>query len=249
MELKLRRAVKVSIALAMIVMFCGVVLFWMPYQRELSIAGRIRASAKDAKIEFGCYGPAWIAPWVQRNLLIFNRIRSIHLPQNAKFSVLVSDIKALSRIELLSFSGSDITDGELADLKVLKTLRVLDFRNTAITDAGLEQLHEMTNLERLYLGETAITDEGLRWVGDLTRLDLLDLNQTQISDEGLQHLKGLTRLKQLGVCDSQVTDSGLEFLYSLPNFYVLLVENTKVTAEARSRFRKAFPMCTITPNP
>jgi hypothetical protein len=249
MRLQRRRTVQIAIAFVLSVALFGFLLVWMPYQREMRIARKIKASVGDVEIRFECYGPAWLDPWVQRNLVVFDRIQSIYLTECSHVSMIVADVKALSNIELLGFNGSDITDRELGHLKGLKTLRILDLRKTAITDAGLEQLCLMTNLDRLFLGETAVTDKGLKLVGELRHLDPLDLNQTEISDEGIQHLRGLTKLKQLGVSNSRVTDSGLEFLHSLPHFYYLEVEETQVTAEARDRLRKAFPNCTILPNP
>ncbi|MDB5345133.1 MAG: hypothetical protein JWP89_3510 [Schlesneria sp.] len=249
MRLPRRRAVQIAIGFVLSVALFGVLLIWMPYQREMWIASKIKASVGTVGIQFGCFGPAWIPRRFQERLVIFNRISGLELTECSQVSMIISDVKALSNVKLIRFYGSDITDRELGHLMGLNTLRILDLRKTAITDVGLAQIGKMTDLERLYIGRTQITDQGLKSVGELVRLDLFDLDQIQVSDEGLPHLRGLTRLRQLGVGNSNVTDNGLEFLHSLPNFDFLDVERTQVTAEARERLRKTFPKCAIFPNP
>ncbi|MEC9349856.1 MAG: leucine-rich repeat domain-containing protein, partial [Planctomycetota bacterium] len=86
----------------------------------------------------------------------------------------------------VGFSGTQVTDADLADLGVLKKLVGLDLNWTKVTDAGLKHLKGLTNLTSLYL-----------------------FFNTKVTDAGLEHLRGLTNLTALWLNDTKVTDAGL----------------------------------------
>ena len=96
-------------------------------------------------------------------------------------------------------------------LKALTSLQTLNLSDTQVTDAGLAYLQGLTRLKRLALGPK-ITDAGLAHVRGLTQLGGLNLYGPRITDAGLVHLKGLTQLEYVDLQGTKVTEAGVEDL-------------------------------------
>ncbi|HXG11381.1 MAG TPA: hypothetical protein VNK04_16625 [Gemmataceae bacterium] len=73
-------------------------------------------------------------------------------------------LKGMGHITELNFSGSTITDDQLAiinDPEIGSLLLKLNLSNTGITDAGLDQLTSPLVLQELNLAETKVTAAGV----------------------------------------------------------------------------------------
>ena len=212
------------IAIGSLLLFAvgGVLVVWLPYQREQRIARMIESSGGN--VEYRYCGPGWIPESVAERLSF------------------------LSRIELVCGLNHAVSAELISELRSLTYLETLDLGFTQITDSGLEHLKGLTNLKLLSLNNTQITDEGLKHLKGMTSLNMLALNNTQITDEGLKHLKGMTSLQTLTLQNTKVTDAGLEHLKGLSSLQFLLIDNTQVTAEGRAMLRKALPGCTTDPS-
>jgi Leucine-rich repeat (LRR) protein len=102
----------------------------------------------------------------------------------------VEYLRSLSKLNMLNFSGSPITnDGALA-ISQLGRLRILKLSlANRITDAGVASLATMSDLEELQLTSRRITDAALESLGTMPRLKTLIIHGEQLSDSGLQKLQ------------------------------------------------------------
>jgi internalin A len=120
----------------------------------------------------------------------------------------------------VGFSGTDVTDDDLAILRNLPRLEILTLSRTAVSDSGLKHLGGLKNLKQLHL-------------------------PARTTDEGLANLVGLSKLQLLDILDSQVTDAGLEYLKGLANLRVVLLNGTQVTAAGVRDLQRALPKARI----
>lgn len=115
----------------------------------------------------------------------------------------------------------DFDDEDLARLSTFSDLQILTVSGTGLTDAGLAHLAKMKNLRKLDLSRTGITDAGLRHLTGLTRLQTLSLENTQITHAGLTHLMALPSIRFLDLANTNVTPAGMANLRRrLPNTVV-----------------------------
>jgi hypothetical protein len=63
---------------------------------------------------------------------------------------------ALTRLEWLSLSGTQIGDEQMSRLGVLSDMQVLVLDNTSVTGSGLKHLKGMTKLRALYVRNTKV---------------------------------------------------------------------------------------------
>jgi hypothetical protein len=87
--------------------------------------------------------PSWAAPG------IWNWRHNI--------DALAPTIAALTRLEILDLSGTDLSDAGLAKLATLRNLKTLHLSQTAITDASLPMLRSLPSLVELNVMDTKIT--------------------------------------------------------------------------------------------
>lgn len=226
----------------------GMLIVWMPYQREQRIASEIQASG--ATVDFRYSGPDWVSESVRHHLPFLDRIRGIGRLDQAAAPALFSELGSLTSLDVLYLQSTQVTDDGLEHLKGLTNLYALDLLDTQITDAGMEHLKRLTRLNDLRLTGTRVTDAGLEYLKGLASLERLDLSETKITDVGVEHLKGLTRLCELRLGGTQITDAGLEHLKGLTILELLELEGCiQVTPEGREMLRKSLPNCKIEPNP
>lgn len=140
-----------------------------------------------------------------------------------------------------SFTGTKVTDEDLAYVARLKRLKVLYLCDTQVTDAGLAHLSGLTKLEELVLRQTQVTDAGLVHLAGLPKLERLYLNRTNVRDAGLKHLSKLTELRTLDLADTQVTDAGLAHLTGLTELRFVWLDRTGVTDVGFGELRKTLP--------
>ena len=240
-QFALRHFVWIAIGAVLLVAIGGVLIVWMPYQREQRIAREIESHGGGVMVEY-C-GPDWI-PAAARNRLVFlNRIYCVDLTSGIVSAELLSQLQSVTCLKWLELNDTQITDAGMQHLKGLKRLESVSLINTQVTDASLAHLNGLTNLKSLALRRTKVTDAGLEHLQKLTNLYHLDLRNTQVTDAGLKHLTGLPRLKWLELNNTQVTDAGLEHLKGLTNLRMLCVNRTQVTAEGEAMLQKALPNC------
>jgi uncharacterized protein (TIGR02996 family) len=102
-------------------------------------------------------------------------------------------------VEYLDFSGTRLTDDDLAALAVLPRLRRLTLADTAVSDAGCASLARLPSLERLDLRRTAVTDRGLARLASAPRLVALVVEGASVTPAGADaaKLRQVDRLLQL----------------------------------------------------
>ena len=157
-------------------------------------------------------------------------------------------ISRLTGLQILTLSGTGMTDTGMAFFRSLRSLRALELLyESRINGPGLAVLQDLPALEHLQCG-TGMTDAGLKYLGQLPHLRSLKLRTGGIGGPGLsdlaalpclerlclvgggdqhvQHLRGLTRLKGLTLWgpDQPLTDASLAAigrLSALEEFYVI----------------------------
>lgn len=120
----------------------------------------------------------------------------------------------------VGFSGTDVTDDDLAILKNLPSLETLILSRTDISDAGLKHLKGLTSLRQLNL-------------------------PARTTDHGLKHLERLAKLQTLYLIDTQISDAGLKYLKGLQSLRVVLLNGTRVTADGARDLQRALPRARI----
>ena len=189
----LRHFVWIAIGVVLLVAVSGVLIVWMPYQREQRIARMIQADGGGVGVRY-C-GPDWIPESIVDRLPFLKRITSVY-----------------------GMRPPGVSAETLLELGSLTRLESLELMHTFVTDASLVHLNELTYLEALWLADTPVTGTGLVHLKGLTNLRVLSLHDTPVTDAGLEHLKGLTSLYKLGLHNTQVTAEGRAMLRkALPN--------------------------------
>jgi Leucine-rich repeat (LRR) protein len=95
----------------------------------------------------------------------------------------LQDLKALDILIL----GSKVTNAGLKHLAPLRdNLNVLSLSGTKITDDGLASLKDFSRLEYLFLNDTEITDNGLEQLKSFANLRRVDLQGTAVTEAGAE---------------------------------------------------------------
>jgi internalin A len=123
----------------------------------------------------------------------------------------------LTGLKELYLSSTLVGGAGLQRLAGLK-IHLLSLSGNQLSDADVAPLAGLPDLESLFLDDNRVTDAGLASLAGLAHLERLDLQQNPVTDVGLVHLRGLSRLSQLEVSDTRVTSEGLKKLKAfLPN--------------------------------
>ncbi len=113
----------------------------------------------------------------------------------------VSDdgLKHLQHLKTLDILvlGAQVTDGGLKQLLPLNNnLNVLSLSGTKISDGGLASLKDFNRLEYLFLNDTSITDEGLKHLKSIPNLRRVDLERTAVTTPAIDDFrKTLPRIR------------------------------------------------------
>jgi len=190
----------------------GVLIFWVPYQREQRIARTINTLGGRVGVEYR--GPTWIPRYVQATVPFAGRIESVLIHGCSVPVTLTSEFRMLTHLKSLDLSWTKSTDAGMEHVGALTHLEMLALKRSEVTDSGLLHLKDLTKLEWLILTDTRVTDSGLEHFKHLTSLEVLDLEGTQISDSGMKQLSHSSRLRRLFLTNSAVTDLGLKHLLS-----------------------------------
>ena len=68
-------------------------------------------------------------------------------------------LSRMTRMRLLSLSGTDVTDQGLESIGACRRLEDLRLNDTGVTDATLDVLEELPHLETLYVERTGVTPD------------------------------------------------------------------------------------------
>lgn len=99
----------------------------------------------------------------------------------------VSSLGGEARLHL-DFSGSSLTDADLATLPFLDVATEVDLSNTKVTNEGLTHLVKAERLELLNLESTAVSDEGIETLKKLPRLCEVRLHSSAVSGAAQIHM-------------------------------------------------------------
>lgn len=92
---------------------------------------------------------------------------------------------------------------------------------------------------------------GPEWLRDRLGIDFLadvyyvGMESSTIRDSDIEPVRDLPRLRWLRLTLSGITDAGLQQLEGLTSLERLAIENTKVTEDGVTKFRRAVPNCKI----
>lgn len=128
----------------------------------------------------------------------FYYIRGLFFKNTSVTGVGFTNLKKATKLEVLNFSGSPITDEGcryLSEIKLEGPINEAMFNNTKITDKGLSYLSKLQFSGILMLNDTVITDEGLKYLANQKDLQELWIINTNVTTVGVQWLqKELPRL-------------------------------------------------------
>lgn len=89
----------------------------------------------------------------------------------------------------LDFSGSAISDDDLAAIPFPDTVRSISLRDTKVTDRGVLQLQRARNLEKLDLGNTQVTNQILDILADIASLRTVYVTSPNYSQDNQEKLR------------------------------------------------------------
>ncbi len=122
-------------------------------------------------------------------------------------------IGRLTGLEILSLSGTGITDAGLEYLRPLRSLKALELMQSSIGTRGLAVLKDLPALEHLELA-VGVTDAGLKEVAQASSLRWLNLVHGQFWGPGLAELAKLPHLERLCI-QSTLSDRHMQCLEGL----------------------------------
>ena len=162
------------------------------------------------------------------------QLKALRLGGNARLSGRgLRYIQGLDGIELLSLTGTGITDRDIHQIVSLRNVRELELSNTTIGDRGVSLLRQLPNIEKLELCATGITDDALQSVRDMSQLAELVVVDTRVTDVGLRELEGMQSLRKLHLAG---------FVYRRGKIALL---RCGVSAEGAADFERKVPWCEV----
>ncbi len=156
----------------------------------------------------------------------------------------LAQLKALPKLERLTFAGTDCGDDALAAIAQLTQLKELGTWHTHQTQTGNAHLLKLTGLKSLWLGQRlrhwdgspnalSLDDRTLDLITKLPSLESLTLNETRLSLAALSQLRSLPRLKKLRLEVVDVPADDIEKLRAvLPG---VSIEWTPLTDKSREQ--------------
>ena len=115
------------------------------------------------------------------------RIISVELDSEQCTDAIVSILRGLQQLKVVSLERSAITDESLKTLATCPSLTRIELGNTVVTDEGIKHLAVLKQLEFVSLDGTGVSDRGIAALGELPRLWGLNLTGTRVGDEGIAH--------------------------------------------------------------
>ena len=162
------------------------------------------------------------------------------LPAALKSLNVAFEVNSDKQLTSLYLSLPDVTDESLHFLGDLSKLRVLSLSGSAITTQSVEHLAEANSLLSLDVSDTAIGNEFVKPLAKLSQLSTLNLSATQIDDQTLPLIADFPALVDLTLAGTFVSDAGIEELHSRTLRFVDL-DDTKVTAAGIAELKANVP--------
>ncbi len=157
----------------------------------------------------------------------------------------LTELKQLSKVRLLVFWATTLTDAGLVHLQNFPALQDVQLGSNSFTGEGLPGLKPLAKLWSVSMQSTKMSDAALRHLKALPQVTHWSLGGTPITDVGLNHLRGLKHIRFLAVDHTAVTDIGLRDLETLDGLEELSLQKTKVTEAGVKAFQKARPSCKV----
>lgn len=157
-----------------------------------------------------------------------------------RFEEAMQLLPKLHDLEVLTLSGTAVTDKQLKYVAHCSRLTSLLLRRTGIGDAALDHITGLHDLVTLYLDRTNITADSLDRIGRLTNLAILDLSETKI-DGDLAGLSSLNNLQHLLLNRVDLSDEAMETLGRLKRLRRLTIVDSHVSDQAINKLEQARP--------
>lgn len=154
----------------------------------------------------------------------------------------------LTHLDLSDFKF--IADDAILSLAEAKTLQMLSLSGTMLTDAGAAVLVHMSSLKELSLDRTHIGDKAMEYLRDLGRIEILSLSQVQRLTTVGVNLLGRSaffslKLKRLNLKNNPfIHDEALAVFSHCNSLNTLNLDNTDVTEVAALRLQDTLPNLT-----
>lgn len=189
-----------TIAVTLVVLTIAVRIVW-PWYRTRRLIDEVAGRGGHVRFETG--GPQWL-----RNLWSDERLT------------------LLDTASVIIFDGEEFDDADIENVVLplarWNQIEMVSLSGTRVTDEGLRFLTGCRDLQLLECSGIPITDDGLKHIAQMQHLNSLSLDGTQVTDKGIQQLARLHGLELLSVSNTNVTDAGVEALRKhLPNLQVL----------------------------
>ena len=122
----------------------------------------------------------------------------------------IGRLKSLDRLKVRDdYNNRKVTDAGVARIAGMTRLEVLEFQSTDLSDAALEHLEGLVSLEKLSIdGNLRIVGPGLVHLTALPRLKDLSLRGTGLTDTAIPHLLALKNLEDLSVDNCKFSEKG-----------------------------------------
>lgn len=168
------------------------------------------------------------------------KIGAIYLDYTDLTSVDFHTIIPFETLEIASFQGTGVDNGQATELQNCKRLRFLMLQSSSVTDECLSSIAQVQTLEALHLDRCQITDAGLAHLHECRSLRKLTLWDTLVTKEGVERLQNacpdvrirwskvksadvlaaLAQLEQLGATvTSSTEDSGASYSVTIGSFW------------------------------
>ena len=130
----------------------------------------------------------------------------------------LAHLKALPKLEKLTYAGASTGDEALAAVGELRQLKDFSTWHTMQTQAGNGHLAKLSSLAALRLGQrlprgnpapaASLDESTLKTISQFSGLEKLELFEARLTAQGLMPLKNLSKLKRLVIhtCDVSATD-------------------------------------------
>ncbi|KAG0284119.1 hypothetical protein BGZ96_011519 [Linnemannia gamsii] len=152
-----------------------------------------------------------------------------------------ASVLPLTHLDLSDFKF--IADEAILSLAEAKNLQMLSLSGTMLTDAGSAVLVHMSSLKELSLDRTHIGDKSMEYLRDLGRIEILSLSQVmRLTTVGVNHLGRSAffslKLKRLNLKNNPfIHDEALAVFSHCNSLNTLNLDNTDVTEIAALRLQ------------
>jgi len=155
----------------------------------------------------------------------------------------LAHLKALPKLEKLTYAGASTGDEAMAAVGELAGLRDFSTWHTMQTQAGNAPLAKLQNLSALRLGQRlprgnpaplpSLDESTVKLISKCSGLEKLELFEARLTAKGLEPLKGLAKLKRLVIHTCDITAGDIETLRkAMPNTAIDFKPMTDADREA-----------------